>query len=75
MKKSNYFLFGKEATTIYLEDCKDGIEPLIEAINDDNISYDIFEFIEGETSPVNLLMKYQGWDDYVVITNEEFNQL
>ncbi|SIS88783.1 hypothetical protein [Belliella pelovolcani] len=72
MKKSTYFLFGKEATTIYLED---GIEPLIEAINDDNISYDVFEFIEGETSPVNLLMKYQEWGDYSIISKEEFNQL
>lgn len=75
MKRSIYFLFGKEAVSIYLEECKDNIQPLIDAINNDGISYDTFEFVEGETSPVRLLMEYQGFDDYSTISEDEYNQL
>jgi hypothetical protein len=75
MKKSIFFLFGKEATTIYLEECKDNIQPLIDGINEDGISYATFEFVEGETSPVRLLMEYQGWEDYAKISEEEYKQL
>lgn len=75
MKRSIYLLFGKEAVSIYLEQCKDNIQPLIDGINNDGIPYATFEFIEGETSPIRLLMEYQGWEDYSTISEEEYNQL
>lgn len=75
MERSIYFLFGKEAVSIYLEECKDNIQPLIDAINNNGISYHTFEFVEGETSPIRLLMEYQGFDDYSIISKDEYNQL
>lgn len=70
--KPTYFLFGSEAVDIYNEE---GIDALIDAIEDDNLGCDTFEHILSETLPCDLLDAFQGWDDYAVITKEEFDRI
>jgi hypothetical protein len=66
MKK--YFLFGRDAV-ILLE------EQGIEAFADTTIVYSTFEWKECKTDPVDLLMAFDGWQDYVVITEDEYDYL
>ena len=75
-KKTTYFLFGKDACRILIEDCADTLKPLIKAIEGGEIdSYRLYEYIEGETNPAELLFNYQGWEDYSTLTKREYNKL
>jgi len=65
---NKYFLFGTDAV-ILLE------EQGIEAFADTTIVYSTFEWKECKTDPVDLLMAFDGWQDYVVITEDEYDYL
>lgn len=67
-----YFLFGTDATNIYKYD---GINAVVEAYEANEITFNTFVFIDGEAPPQQLLMEYKGWQDYTVITEEEYNLL
>jgi len=65
---NKYFLFGRDAV-ILLE------EQGIEAFADTTIVYSTFEWRDGKTDPVNLLMEFYGWEDYAVITEDEYEYI
>lgn len=69
--KDKYFLFGKHACEAYDEE---GIEGLIKVISGGE-GYAIFHFIGGSTIPEELLSAYDGWEDFSVITKDEYDKL
>lgn len=71
-QKPTYFLFSSEAVGIYDDE---GIDALVEAIENDNLMCDTFEYVPSVTLPCDLLDAFKGWDDYAVITKEEFDRI
>ena len=69
---NTYFLFGRDAIRVYEDD---GIEEVVRQYEDNIILYETFVFKEGVTTPVELLSAYNGYNDYVTITEEEYNLL
>jgi len=76
-----FFLFGTEAVNVYdgitTNDDEEltGVDALLYA-DEHNISdYEKFVFIEGETSPTELLTQYDGYGDWITISEDEFNVL
>lgn len=67
-----YFLFGDQAVNKYQDD---GLQAMIEAYDDNIISYETFEWVDGETKPQDILAVFIGHGDYCIITEEEYNQL
>jgi hypothetical protein len=65
---NKYFLFGRDAV-ILLE------ERGIEAFEDSTFAYGIFKWTECKTDPVELLSAFDGWQDYAVITEDEYEYL
>jgi hypothetical protein len=65
---NKYFLFGRGAV-ILLE------EQGIEAFADSTIPFSTFEWKDGKTDPVDLLMAFDGWEDYAVITEDEYEYI
>lgn len=63
-----HFLFGREACILMDEQG-------IEAFKDSMIHYATFKWVEGKTSPVDLLYAYDGWEEYCVITEDEYDYL
>lgn len=66
---TTYFLFGKEATEIYLND---DFDELLEDIDD--IQYAICKHGPGD-SAIDLIAAYDGWGGYAIITEEQYNTL
>lgn len=66
---TTYFLFGKEATEIYLND---DFDELLEDIDD--IQYAIRKHGPGD-SAIDLIAAYDGWGGYAIITEEQYNTL
>jgi hypothetical protein len=72
MSKITYFLFGEQAVDAYEDGGADLVLKLYEEFE---MSYQLFMFIEGETSPGSLLYEYSGHTNYIIITEEEYNKL
>ena len=64
--KTTYFLFGGEASAIM--DYSGNIHDAVRA------GCDTFKFTDGD-DPVNLIAAYSGWDDFWVLTEDEYNQI
>lgn len=71
-KKKTYYLFGWDAVCCY---SKDGIDALLEEIEEYGTRFKLFCFIEGETQSVDLLYEFKNWEDYSCITEEEYQTL
>lgn len=69
---NTYFLFGEVAVYTYQDE---GIEAVVQQYEDNILTYETFVFKEGVTTPVELLSAYNGYNDYVTITEEEYNLL
>jgi len=76
MKK--YFLFGEEVCRVYAED--DNWKSVLKAI-DDGIGFDTYVWDDENhdppypPDPVELLFRYQGWNDYAVITEKQYKSI
>lgn len=68
--ESTNFLFGIEACQLLLED---GFEALLESIQED-VEFELFQF-NVNSNPVDLLIKFQNWNDYAVISSDEYKRL
>jgi hypothetical protein len=66
-----FYLFGEEAVKLYNEE---GIESLKKHIKEGN-SYAVFVFEEGVTKSYELAESIIGWNDYTILTEQEFNNL
>lgn len=66
-----FYLFGEDVVRSLNDEGFDSALELIEA----NESYGTFIFIEGETKSHELAEAIQGWNDYAIITEEEYNKL
>lgn len=71
-KEKTFYLFGNDAVNEFNEN---GIEGLIDEIENNNLGYAVFEFIEGKTRSSELMEAADGWGDYLILTEEEYNQL
>ena len=67
--EKTYYLIGGDATTEYNEN---GIEGVAKEYEADELTISVFCFIEGETKSHELAEALEGWDDYVIISEEEF---
>jgi hypothetical protein len=70
--EKTYYLLGEDATNEYFEN---GIEGVIEESENNNISFATFVFIETVTRSAELAEAMDGWWNYAIITEEEFNKL
>jgi len=70
--EKTFYLFGEDAVKEYNEN---GINAVVQEFEDNNLSYQTFVFIEGETKSHQLAEAMQGWNDYVIISENEFKQL
>ena len=70
--EKTYYLIGGDATREYNEN---GIEGVVKEYESDELTISVFCFIEGKTRSHELADALNGWDDYVIITEEEFNQI
>jgi hypothetical protein len=70
--EKTYYLLGEDATNEYNEN---GIEGVVSEYEDNNLSYSSFCFIEGITRSSELADAMNGWNDYAIITEEEFKKL
>jgi hypothetical protein len=66
---TTYFLFGKEATDIYLDN---EFDELLEEIDD--IHCAVYKHTSGD-SVIELINTYDGWGGYAIITEGEYNIL
>ena len=71
--KTTYFLFGQQVCQLFIE--LNDIDKLIELINEENIEYGLYEFIPNKSDVIDLMYKYNGYMDYCVISEEEYNKL
>lgn len=66
--ESTFYLFGGLASDLYHEG---GVEALLLS----GESYGLFQFVEGQTRSRDLAEAIVGWDEYVVISEEEYLRL
>lgn len=66
---TTYFLFGQEASDIYL---KSDFDELLEEIED--LQFAICKHSSND-SVLDLLEAYDGWNGYAIISEEEYNTL
>lgn len=69
--EKTYYLFGEDAVNAY----DNGIDELIEEVTQNDIAFATFEFIEGETQSADLMYEFNGWMDYSIMTEEDYNKL
>lgn len=70
--EKTYYLIGGDATAEYNDNGIDGVLTEYEA---NELTVSLFCFIEGETRSHELADALSGWNDYVIITEEEFLKL
>ena len=68
--KTTYFLFGKEASEIVIDE---GIDALIDSF-EDGIDFELYEF-NFNSNPASFLASFKNWNEYVVLSKEEFDRL
>ncbi len=76
MKKTNtiYLLMGEDACLEYMQmGCN--VDLLIEASENNELDYVTYKWDYNNCDVLNLLSTFQGMDDYLVISEEEFNLL
>jgi hypothetical protein len=68
--ETKYLLFGSEICDILFNE---DIHAVIQAIEECNLSsYDTY-VLRPDTNPLELLSAYEGYNGYVVISEEEYN--
>lgn len=68
-----YFLFGSEAVD-HLENYSDTFSDFLEWAKENPSGYAIYCFSEGG-NPIDLIMAFEGWGKYMVITEKEYEQI
>jgi|GEM_PF-2614800 len=71
IEEKTYYLFGEDVVRALSEN---GIEAVIELIEDNEV-YSTLVFIEGVTKSVELANEIQGYNDYAIISEEEYNKI
>lgn len=72
MKKTTYYLFGTDAGKEYSENC---FQDFYAKCEEFEFGFALFAFIEGETESVKLMEAFDGWGDYTIINQDEFELL
>jgi hypothetical protein len=70
---TQYFLFGSDAVGIF--SVNNDVQDVIDAYENSEVSYQVFEFNPLETTGWTLLSEFNGWRDFAIITQEEYNKL
>ncbi len=70
--EKTYYLLGEDATNEYHEN---GIKGVLKEIKKNDLGYGCFCFFEGITHSTEFAEALNGWYDYAIITEEEYNQL
>lgn len=74
MKKIIYLLMGEDACQEYMQNgCN--VDYVIEASEDNQLEYVTYKWDYNNCDVLNLLSTFQGMDDYLLISEEEFNLL
>lgn len=68
--ETTYFLFGKEASEIVIDE---GIDALIDSF-EDGVDFELYEF-NSNSNPASFLATFKNWNEYVVLSKEEFDRL
>lgn len=69
--KKTYVLFGEDAISVYEVN---GVDSVLEGSEDYEIDYEI-EMFNEHNSVAQILYKARGWNDYVIISENEFKKL
>lgn len=72
MTDKTFYLFGSDACRTYRQE---GFGQLKAVIETEDLGYSIFCFEQNLTSSASLLDAYDGWGDYEVLTEEEYDEL
>ena len=77
MKKIIYLLMGEDACEYYMQNGCNAmfVDLLIEASENNELDYVTYKWDYNNCDVLNLLSTFQGMDDYIVISEEEYNQL
>jgi len=70
-KEPMYFLFGEEACNNYTYE---GMSFLMEEIKIGVIGWAVFKY-EDFSNPIPLMEAFDGWVEYLIITEEEYNKI
>lgn len=68
--ETTYFLFGKEASEIVIDE---GIDALIDSF-EIGVDFELYEF-NSNSNPASFLASFKNWNEYVVLSKEEFDRL
>ena len=63
-----YFLFGRDACILMDEQG-------IEAFKDSMVPFATFKWVDGKSEPIDLLYAYDGWEEYCVLTEDEYHYI
>jgi len=67
-RKVTFFLFGERAVDLLMSEAKTP-EYIVNELEGD---YAVFSYTEGYNEPSDLLAEYNGWNDFTVITPEQY---
>lgn len=70
--KIAYFLFGSDAVREFEEN---GVDSVVSLYEDNELGYETYTWVQGESTPQDLLYAFSGMWDFATITEEEFNKL
>jgi hypothetical protein len=71
-KPKAYFLFGSDAVSEFEEN---GVDGVLSSYEDNELGYNTYTWVQGESTPQDLLYAFSGMYDFATITEEEFNKL
>lgn len=72
MEKITYYLFGEDAC---IELKTGGVEEVLKAFDRGELTYTTFAYDERENESFDILNAYNGWNDFSIISKEEYEQL
>lgn len=70
--EKTFYLLGSEAVRELNEN---GIDSVVEEYEANELSFATFCFVEGETKSHELAEAMDGWNDFAIISEEEYNKL
>lgn len=72
-ENTTYFLFGSDAIRIFEEGDRD--EKTMTGLKLGDIEYTVCKFVQNSSDPESLLSDFSGWQDFLVITKEQYEFL
>lgn len=69
--ETTYFLFGKEASEMLMEE---GMDSFINSLEQGEFDFELYEF-NSDTKPAELPYTFERWGAFSVLSFEEYNRI